>query len=428
MIFDALKQLRVLQKNQYLPSAELKALQSRKLRQIVRHAYEHVSYYRQVFDSASIKPEQIHGLEHLDKLPILSKDTLKSLEPRDILTHGIRPKQCVVKDTSGSTGKPLQVFFNEAERDFQILLNLRIFLAARFTPIEKTAYLVKPERFPEKKHWFQHFGILRRDYCSVFDSQDMQIDFLRRSKPDILYGYASSLIMLAHRIQEQGIEDIRLKAVFSSAETLEQKSKAAIASAMNTQVYDILGMVEMGDIAWECPAQKGYHMNTDSVIIEFLDDRNQPVQSGQEGRLVCTSLYSYTMPLIRYEVGDICIPSKRICSCGRTLPLMERVQGRVNDFIVLSDGQLFPPGLITAIMAGFQEVLQYKVLQEQKESLLVQIVRGNEYCETTSQRVKKEFEEAVHHKLEIRVEPVQQIPRDTSGKIRTVVSNVSIPE
>ncbi len=428
MIFNALKQLRTLQKNQYLPPAELKALQESKLRKIVRHAYKNVAYYRNLFDREGINPEDIKDVEHLYKIPITKKDDLKNSGYPNILSKGGEPENCVLKQTSGSTGEPLKLFFSVEERDFQILVNLRIFLSAGFKLTDKTVYLSNPRRFPQKKYWFQHLGILRRDYLSVFDAPEAHIDALRRLKPDFLYGYASSLIPLAHSIQEQAIKDISPKAVFSSTETLEQKSRTLIESAMNTKVYDLMGSNELGDIAWECPAHEGFHLNNDTVILEFLDEHNNPVQPGQTGRLVCTSLYGYTMPFIRYELGDICVLSDKMCSCGRTLPLMESVKGRANDFIVLPDGKRMASFFLVIIMQDFLDIVQYRVIQEQKDRILVQIVTGKEGSETTRHRIKEEIESALQHRVTVRVETVQQIPKDPSGKIRTVVSNVLIPE
>ena len=191
---------------------------------------------------------------------------------------------------------------------------------------------------------------------------------------------------------------------------------------MKTAVYDVLGLIEMGDIAWECPAHEGFHLNSDVVMTEFLDEQNNPVSPGQPGRLVCTSLYGYTMPLIRYEVGDICVPSDKLCPCGRTLPLMKSVQGRINDFIILSDGRRLSPSFSHIIMQNFHDVAQYKVIQEDRERLLVQIVKQEGYTEATALRIKEKIEKAIHHSLEVKVETVQDIPRDPSGKIRTVVS------
>jgi len=423
MILSSIRILKDLDKTQYQPLSKREELQSIRLQNVVKHAYENVSYYKNIFVKVGITHKDIKDKRDLSKIPITRKKDLKALNSEDLLTKGVKPEQCVVKYTSGSTGQPLKLFFSEQERDFQTLLNLRIFLAAGFKLTDKAAYLINPHRFPKKKYWFQYFHVLRRYYLSVFDFPEIHAEAIRRIKPDIVYGYPSNLTLLALLIKEQGIKPMRLKAVFSSAEMLDQKPRELISSALNTEVYDILGLVEIGDIAWECPKHNGYHINSDAVFMEFLDEKDNPVPPGQPGRLVCTSLYGYTMPLIRYDVGDICIPSDKMCSCGRTLPLMESIKGRANDFIVLPDGKVLASCFLVIIMQDFHDIDQYRVIQERRHELTVQIVKGKDYVSATSSHIKKEIERAVRNSLDVKIEIVEKIPRDSSGKIRTVVSN-----
>lgn len=424
MIFNSLKILRTLQSRQYLPLEELKAFQSERLRSVVEHAYRNVRYYRKIFDSAGIRPSDIRDIRDIHKIPFTTKKTLQKTPYEELTTRDIKPEDCVVKYTSGSTGTPMKFFFSEEERDFQTLLNMRIFFAGGMRLTDKTAYLINPHRFPKNKYWFQNLGILRRYYLSVFDTPELHRNILKHIRPDIIYGYPSNLTLLALLIKEEGNEEIRPKAVFSSAEALEPRPKTLIASVMDTDVYDILGLVETGDIAWECPAHEGYHINSDAVIMEFLNEKDNPVEPGQPGRLVCTSLYGYVMPLIRYEVGDICVPFDKMCSCGRTLPMMENIRGRANDFIVLPDGQIIASCFLVIIMQEFHDVAQYRIIQEDKYRLCVQIVKGRDFNGQTPQRIKEEIEKVTGSRLNIEVEILEDLYRDASGKIRTVVSKV----
>ncbi|MBI5575792.1 MAG: phenylacetate--CoA ligase family protein [Deltaproteobacteria bacterium] len=416
--------MRNLDRAQYLSRDELHSLQSAKLRSIVRHAFENVAFYRKKFDAAGLTPDDIRETGDLAKIPITNKKDIQAALPGELLSRGIDPAKCIVKNTSGSTGTPLRFFVNARERDFQRLLNLRIFLAGGFRLTDKTAYIINPHRFPDGKYWFQDYGILRRYYLSVFDSAEKHADALRRIRPDIVYGYPSNLTLLALAIKEGGIADIRPKAVFSSAEALEKQPRALIEAAMKTKVYDVLGLVETGDIAWECPAKEGYHVNSDAVAMEFLDESDRPVAPGERGRLVCTNLYTYTMPLIRYEAGDICVPSGGTCSCGRTLPLMESIKGRANDFIVLPDGKIVASCFLVILMQSFHEVAQYRVIQERRESIVMQIVKGERFSESTPGRIAEEVGRITGNRLKVEMAFLDALPRDASGKIRTVMSKV----
>jgi len=195
---------------------------------------------------------------------------------------------------------------------------------------------------------------------------------------------------------------------------------------MHVNTCDILGTIELGDIAWQCEKRNGYHVSADSVIVEFLKD-NRPARPGEAGRIVCTSLYSYTMPFIRYAVDDICVPSNRICSCGRTLPMMDSIQGRANDFIVLPDGQIVASCFLVIIMQAIHDIGQYRIVQEDKNQILVQLTKGREFDPRTPERIQGEIRKVIGSGLEVKVEILEELGRDESGKIRTVVSKV-IPD
>lgn len=423
MICDSLSQLRRLRKNQYLSVDELRNHQDNQLRKIVNHAYCNLAYYRDLFDTVGLKPQDINSIDDLYKIPITTKRSLQEVPSHEIIAQGADTSKCVVKHTSGSTGQPLKMFLSPGERDFQILLNLRILIENGLRISDKVAYLINPHRFPKSKYWFQRMGILRREYLSVFDFPEKHVECLMKIKPDIIYGYPSNLTLLALYIREKGITSIRPKMIFSVAEALEPRAKNLIDSIMHVNTCDILGTIELGDIAWQCEKREGYHTSADAVIIEFLKD-GRAARPGEEGRIVCTSLYGYTMPLIRYAVDDICVPSDRICPCGRNLPMMERIQGRANDFIVLPDGQIVASCFLVITMQAFHDIAQYRVVQVEKDRLTVQIVKGKNFGDGNESKLKSEIGKAVHGKIGVEVEVVENIPRDSSGKIRTVVSHI----
>ena len=423
MVINSLYQLKRLKKNQYLSPAELRALQEERLRGVVRNAYENVPYYRRLFESAGLRPDDIKSLDDLSKIPITTKNDLQSLKQEEIVAKGSSIDKCIIKYTSGSTGQPLKIFLSPVERDFQILLNLHILIENGLRLNDKVAYIINPYRFPKSKYWFQHAGILRREYLSVFDYPEKHFELLRKIKPDIIYGYPSNLTLLALYMKENGIKGINPKIIFSVAEALEPKAKNLIDSVMSVDTCDILGTIELGDIAWHCEARNGYHLSADAVVVEFLKN-GRPAQPGEEGKIVCTSLYGYTMPFIRYAVDDVCIPSDRFCPCGRTLPMIESIKGRANDFIVLPDGQIVASCFLVIIMQAIHDIGQYRIVQEDKRQIIVQLTKGKEFDPRTPERIKEEIRKVTKNRLQVETELIDEIPRDQSGKIRTVVSKV----
>ena len=426
MVLRSLYQLQLLRKNQYLPLPELRALQEKKLREIVKHAYENVVYYRNLFDKAGLKPDNINTLDDLCRIPITTKKDLQHVPQHELIAKGIDVNKCFVKYTSGSTGHPLKMFLSPEERDFQILLNLSILRENGLKLTDRVAYIINPYRFPKSKYWFQYAGILQREYLSVFDYPQRHVEILKKLRPDIIYGYPSNLTLLALYIREKGIEGINPRIIFSVAEALEPKAKKVIDSIMKVDTCDILGTIELGDIAWQCEKRNGYHISSDAVFVEFLKN-GKPAEAGEEGRIVCTSLYGYTMPLIRYAVDDICVSSDRVCSCGRTLPMIESIKGRANDFIVLPDGQIIASCFLVIIMQAFHDVAQYRIIQENKNVMVVQLVKGKIFNEQTPDLIKREIGKVVNNTLSVEIKILDKLTRDESGKIRTVVSKV-IPD
>jgi phenylacetate-CoA ligase len=183
MILNSLSILKDLERIQYLPQHKIEELQTRKLRHVIKHAYENVRYYRELFDLAGIKPNDIKDKKDIYKIPITTKKDLQVKAPQELLSYGIKPEDCVIKYTSGSTGQPLKFFLSENERDFQSLINLRILQSTGFRLTDRTAYIINPRRFPKTKYWFQYLGILRRYYLSVFDTPETHRDALNYIKP-----------------------------------------------------------------------------------------------------------------------------------------------------------------------------------------------------------------------------------------------------
>ncbi len=146
---------------------------------------------------------------------------------------------------------------------------------------------------------------------------------------------------------------------------------------------------------------------------------------GERGRAVITNLHSYAMPIIRYEVGDICIPSQHDCSCGNELPLMSIVEGRIDDMVYTPGGKTVSPNSITNVMEAVSGISQFRVIQEKKNLLVIKYVRGSGYSSETSEQAKKLMYDLIGNEMEICMQIVEEIPREYTGKMRAVISKVS---
>lgn len=416
--------LHKLMRSQWWSYEELKELQEKKLKTIVKYAYKNIPLYHEKLKNAGVRPEEIKTVEDLVKLPYTTKSEIQANFPDKVVAKHVDINKCWTPRTSGSTGIPLTVVYDEAAEDFEKATALRPNLSCGQRLFDKWVVITSPDHIVHKK-WFQRFGLFAPEYISVFDNAEKQISILERINPDVIDGYASSIYLIAKEIKETGNEKLKPKIIYGTAEVLTKEMRDFINSVFNVEMFDQFGCVEMGRTAWECPEHAGYHIDMESVVMEFIKDGEQ-VAAGERGEIVYTNLYNYAMPLIRYKIEDIGIPTDEECPCGRGLPLMKIIEGRKDAFVQVPEGRIFSPIIWTILLRPFSEIAQFKVIQERIDLIRVQIVKGEGFSQETIDSVKGNIKNALGEGMHIEVEIVNEIPREESGKVRSVVSMVKV--
>lgn len=417
-----LLELRTLRKNIWLPEEELKRIQKQKLKILIKRAYENVTYYRNLLNSVGIKPEHIRGLQDLSKIPITTKDTIKKTPIDELLAKGVDKEKCIKETTSGSTGKPLTVYLGRNEKQHRKIRWLRTYFENGYSLRDKVISIWRPDGF-EKKSAFRKIGLLDFDYISVFLPLEEQIDLIKKSRPDVIYGTKSALELLSKRILKEGIEVDKPKSIFSTGEILDGVTRRMIEDAFGVNPINVYATVELGMLAWECGEYHGLHINTDCVLIEIIND-GKPVNTGMSGTIICTNLNSYTMPFIRYKLGDVCVLAEETCRCGRRFQLIESIEGRLDDLVSLSDGTMLNFQFFFNFMKYYNEIDQYRVIQDDREHIRVLILCEEEHFKKTVDRLKKDFRVLSGKGVDVSFERVKEIPLDPSGKRRSIISNV----
>ncbi len=207
---------------------------------------------------------------------------------------------------------------------------------------------------------------------------------------------------------------------------LMENMRKTIESTFQQKIYDQFGCVELGRTAWECPEHSGYHMDMDSVFMEFIKN-GEEVSPGERGEIIYTGLYNYTMPLIRYSIGDVAIPSDEKCNCGRGLKLMESVEGRKDSFIQTPSGKIYSPIIWTIILRPFSQINQFKVTQEKIDHITIEIAKTKDFTDETLTAVKERIDqylgqEDVHFEFVL----VDEISRKGNKKLKSVESKLKI--
>ncbi|MHC4216447.1 MAG: phenylacetate--CoA ligase family protein, partial [Planctomycetota bacterium] len=233
-------------------------------------------------------------------------------------------------------------------------------------------------------------------------------------------GYPSSVYAIAQYIVENRLDPVSFKACFTTAETLFDYQREIIQKAFSCKTYNQYGSGEIAVFAAECE-HGSMHLSPDYGIVEVVDDDDQPVEVGQTGQLICTSLVNRVQPFIRYRIGDIGALKPGLCSCGSPLPLLGQIEGRTDAVLITSDGRKI--GRLDPIFKGAKGISEAQVIQNDYDKFVVRIVPGKDYIDSNGREVVENLAHRVG-KADIQIEIVEQITRTSAGKFRAVVSNL----
>ena len=337
-----------------MPREEMKKLQSERLVKQVKHVYDNVKFYRDKMDAAGIKPEDIHGIEDLHKLPFIEKDDLRDQYPYGLLAVPV--EDCVrIQSTSGTTGRRVVAFYTQHDIDLWDECCARAIMAAGGTKEDVVHVSYGYGLFtggPGLNGGSHKVGSLTLPMSS--GNTDRQLQFMTDLGSTILCCTPSYAAYLAESIKERGIKDqIKLKAGIFGAEPWTEEMRHAIEQSLGIKAYDIYGLTEISGpgVSFECSEQKGMHINEDHFIAEIINpETGEVLPEGEKGELVFTCITKEAFPLIRYRTRDLCVLTRKPCSCGRTHVRMTKPLGRTDDMMVIRGVNVFPSQIETVLM------------------------------------------------------------------------------
>jgi len=401
-----------LQRAQWASPEKLEELQRRRLKKIINFAYENTKFYRERFRAAGITPEDIKDKDDLTKIPITSREDLQNADL--LISSPYRKEDLKYSMTSGSSGRRTTTFFDAPGWiKAKILLKLRARLACGLKPFDKIAVF---SELTAKNSFAKEF-LLRQKFFSILDDHEAHYSQLEEFRPSAMYGFPSAFANLAdHKVK------INPTQIFTSSELLDPFTREKIEKSFDSSVFDVYGSTEVKEISWECPEHKGYHINSDWLVVEFISESRSCLDGS--GSIVVTSLYNYGMPLIRYEIGDTGNPLPGRCPCGRGLPLMAPTQGRNVDYFILPNGTYISPYKMTCAIEKVDGMKQYQIRQESKENIVVSVVPQNSFRDCNTCEIISALENILPG-LNIEVRKVDHIEKEKSGKYKIVVSDVS---
>ena len=348
-----------------MPYEEIRKMQNEKIVKQVRHVYDHVPYYRAKMDEKGVKPEDIKSVDDIHKLPFLSKDDLREAYPYGLVAVPLR--DCVrIQSTSGTTGKRVVAFYTQHDIDLWDECCARAIVAAGGTKDDVVHVCYGYGLFtggPGLNGGSHMLGSLTLPMSS--GNTERQIQFMTDLGSTILCCTPSYAAYLAESIHERGVIDkIKLKAGIFGAEAWTEEMRRDIEKSLHIKAYDIYGLTEISGpgVSFECSEQTGMHINEDHFYAEVIDpDTGEVLPEGSKGELVFTCLDKEAFPLLRYRTRDICVLSRKKCSCGRTHVKMSKPMGRSDDMMIVKGVNVFP-SQIEAVLLNQGYPANYQII------------------------------------------------------------------
>lgn len=395
-----------------------------KLRDLVKIAFDKSTFYRSLYDSHGVHPDQIKTVDDLKLLPILRKKHLLQADPMEVVTIGTKPNafesDLMEEVTSGSTGHPLRVFRTWRDLYYIKAKIIRAYLQTGYRYSHRQVVLKSSTASLTGKHWFERFGILRKYWLSITDSPEDNLKKLQEIQPQHVHGYPSGLEALAEFLQAHK-QTFCIPIICTGAEVLDQASRQLIEKAFEAEVFDLYGTREVGNIAWECTAHQGLHINDDAMIVELLDEKGKEVSVGEEGEVVVTYLDAVEYPFIRYALEDRAIrqPADN-CPCGVKFSKLDVITGRSDARILLPSGK-WVSGMVFQELRTVPWLSGFRIVQDDRESIRLHVVPKFTIEQDMVDTLVAQTSALVNDELTVIPEVVDRLEREKSGKLRAVI-------
>ena len=424
---DTVSRRRALEKSQWWSTDELERFRVARLRDFLLDVSAQVPYYRRLFADIRFNPASVESLADLARIPLLDKPLIRA-NLQHLRSDGASNLQRY--NTGGSSGEPLIFYMGRDRVSHDVAAKWR---ATRWwgvdigdpeivvwgSPIELGAQ----DRFRQIRD-----RLLRTKLLPAFEMSAAKLDAfvaeIRAMRPRMVFGYPSALAHIARHAENRGqrLDDLGIKVAFVTSERLYDDQRAQIARTFGCAVANGYGGRDAGFIAHECP-EGGMHISAEDIVVEIVNSSGEILPAGESGEIVVTHLATREFPFVRYRTGDVGALRSRPCPCGRGLPMLDKIEGRSTDFVVAADGTLMHGLALIYVLRDLPEIASFKIIQESRQQVRVQIVAASPLTPVIEERIRNGFRARLGQGVDVRIEPVHEIPPERSGKFRYVVSH-----
>jgi phenylacetate-CoA ligase len=416
-----------LKKSQWWSKEHLEEYQMQQLSKLLHHIYENVPYYSKVFDKLTLKPKEIQSIQDLQKLPYLTKNIIKE-NIEDIKASNYPESKFELSWTGGSTGQPLFFYIEKGVWMAQFMAYARIQMDWANRSFFDRCVFITGNETPLRYQMFRRSLVL-----SSFYMNDKYIPIfikkIRKLKPKSIIGYPSAINRLTTYMKRNNLYSFpSVKTVISYAETLYGWQRELLEDMFKCRVFDQYGLRETAAAGSTCEHSNYFHMFPEYGIVELIGKDDKPItKEGEIGEIVGTGFHTHIFPFIRYKTGDLGVYTTKKCKCGRKYPLFERIEGRLQDFIISKTKQLVPlMGVHHMVAESSQNVKECQFYQDTEGEIILNIIKSKSYTDADSQILKNNFQKRFRNEFNLTIREVDHIDLTERGKFQFLIQKLPI--
>jgi len=408
-------------------TADLEKFQEKYFKRLLFHVYRNVPYYQKIFHDIGIIEDDEVNLSKFQEIPILTKKILRE-HLKDLTSLDYDKRNWQYNFSGGSTGEPTKFIQDRCYNNWCTATNKYFFQNFHDMEEMKTKKILlwgSPRDLFEGStslndrigNWLSH-TIFLNGFKMTEKDMESYVKTINAFKPDLIRGYASALYELSRFVERKNLKLYEPRMLVSSAETLNKEMREKIESIFRTKLYDFYGSRETASIAGEC-TEGLMHVFSFNNYVELVDRNGGPVSEGEDGRVIVTNLHNYSMPFLRYEIGDMAVLGPKTCTCGHFLPTLEKIHGRVEEQFITKDGNVvigdYFVHLISVVLnKGF--IRKFQVIQEDYDTIKILAVPDKGLPQSDMNEIEQKIKLQMGSDCRVVWEFVDDLPSVKSGK------------
>ncbi len=423
------KELHMSLDSQWWTREQIDEYQNRKLRDLVKHAYDNVPYYNELFKKINLTPGDIKTKDDLYKIPLLTKEDFRRNFPDKMVAKNIPSSQRIMNSSSGSTGKPLKFFETRKSYSIQMAAGIRAWYWMNYLLGDK---YIKISKHPRHSIFKKAQDLLNNcTYISFDNLSDKKflelISRIENINPKIIRCYPAPLYFMANLIEKQGGAKLsNLKAINTTASTLYPYMREKIQKVFNTKVYDSYSC-EGGSVFSQCENLENYHPSEEYAISEFIEDSFSLSDPEKPKRHITTHLFNYANPFIRYDSQDyVVLGEEKKCGCGRNYINVSKIKGRDNAILLLPNGDYLLEVNFFPFFNDSVSVDQFQVIQEKRDLIRMKLVVNSSFDDKALKETNNYWSDFFGSSVKFELEIGDNIELTPSGKHRFLIRNPEI--